>query len=69
MRLRFDEVVYTTRAMRRLLPDPVPQELLSHIVEAATMGPCCNHVENWRFYVLTDRARIAQLAELCSARR
>jgi nitroreductase len=64
MRLRFDEVVYTTRAMRRLLPDPVPQELLSHIVEAATMGPCGNHVENWRFYVLTDRARIAQLAEL-----
>jgi nitroreductase len=60
----FDEVVYTTRAMRRLRPDPVPPELLSQIVEAATMGPCGNHVENWRFYVLTDRARIAQLAEL-----
>jgi nitroreductase len=60
----FDEVVYTTRAMRRLRPDPVPPELLSQIVEAATMGPCGNHVENWRFYLLTDRARIAQLAEL-----
>jgi nitroreductase len=39
----FDEVVYTTRAMRRLRPDPVPPELLSQIVEAATMGPCGNH--------------------------
>jgi 3-oxoacyl-[acyl-carrier protein] reductase len=60
----FDEIIFTTRAMRRLRTDPVPQELLSEIVEAATMGPCGNHLENWRFYVLTDRARIAQLAEL-----
>jgi 3-oxoacyl-[acyl-carrier protein] reductase len=60
----FDEVVYSTRAMRRLRTDPVPPELLSQIVEAATMGPCGNHIENWRFYVLTDRARIEQLAGL-----
>ena len=60
----FDEVVYTTRAMRRLRTDPVPPELLSEIVEAATMGPCGNHIQNWRFYVLTDRARITQIAGL-----
>jgi NAD(P)-dependent dehydrogenase (short-subunit alcohol dehydrogenase family)/nitroreductase len=63
----FDDVVHTTRAMRRLRTDPVPTELLSEIIEAATMGPCGNHVEIWRFYVLTDRARIEQLAGLWSA--
>jgi nitroreductase len=56
--------MFTTRAMRRLRPDPVPPELLSRIVEAATMAPCGNHIQNWRFYVLTERARVAQLAGL-----
>jgi 3-oxoacyl-[acyl-carrier protein] reductase len=60
----FEEVVYSTRAMRRLRTDPVPPELLSQIVEAATMAPCGNHIQNWRFYVLTDRDRIEQLAGL-----
>jgi nitroreductase len=50
--------------MRRLRTDPVPPELLSQIVEAATMAPCGNHIQNWRFYVLTDRDRIEQLAGL-----
>jgi 3-oxoacyl-[acyl-carrier protein] reductase len=60
----FDEILYTTRAMRRLRTDPVPQELLSQLVEAATMGPSGNFVQNWRFYVVTDRDKIEQLGDL-----
>lgn len=61
-----DEVIYTTRAMRRLRTDPVPQELLSQIIEAATMGPSGNFVQNWRFHVVTDRDKIAQIGSLWS---
>lgn len=40
--MSLDEAIYTTRAMRRLRTDPVPPELLSQIVGAATMGPSGN---------------------------
>jgi nitroreductase len=62
--LSAEEVIYTTRAMRRLKPDQVPTELLARIIEAATMGPSGNAQENWRFFVITDRERISDLAAL-----
>jgi 3-oxoacyl-[acyl-carrier protein] reductase len=64
--MSLDEAIYTTRAMRRLRTDPVPPELLSQIVEAATMGPSGNLMQNWRFYVVTDRAEIEKLGNLWS---
>ncbi|MGH7916799.1 MAG: nitroreductase family protein, partial [Candidatus Binataceae bacterium] len=33
------QAIYTTRAMRRLKPDPVPREIILKIIEAATMSP------------------------------
>jgi nitroreductase len=50
--------------MRRLRADPVPQELLSQIVEAATMGPTGNLSQSWRFYVVTDRRQVGHLGDL-----
>jgi 3-oxoacyl-[acyl-carrier protein] reductase len=64
--MSLDEAIYTTRAMRRLHPDPVPAELLSQIIEAATMGPSGNLAQNWRFYVVTDRDQMAKLGDLWS---
>jgi nitroreductase len=64
--MSLDEAIYTTRAMRRLRTDPVPPELLSQIVEAATMGPSGNLMQNWRFYVVTDRDKIEKLGNLWS---
>jgi len=64
--MSLDEAIYTTRAMRRLRTDPVPPELLSQIVEAATMGPSGNLMQNWRFYVVTDRAQIEKLGNMWS---
>lgn len=64
--ISLEEVIYTTRAMRRLRTDPVPHELLSQIVEAATMGPSGNFQQNWRFYVITDREKIKEIGGLWS---
>jgi nitroreductase len=59
-----EEAIFTTRAMRRLKSDPVPIEILSRIVEAATMAPTGSYQQNWRFIVVTERPKIERLAAL-----
>jgi nitroreductase len=58
------EVLSTMRAMRRLRPDPVPDELLEKLVEAATWAPSGGNVQAYSFVVVTDRDQMARLAEL-----
>src|SRR3954466_3060302 len=56
------EALYTTRAMRRLKPDPIPYDAQARILDAAIRAP---HIgEGWRF-VLVDDAKIkSQFAPL-----
>jgi nitroreductase len=58
------EVMATMRAMRRLKPDPVPDELLDRLVEAATWAPSGSNMQAYSFIVVTDRAQMRRLAEL-----
>jgi nitroreductase len=51
------EAVYTQRALRRLKPDPVPDELLWKILEAGTKAPSGGNTQVWRFIVIRDPAR------------
>src|SRR5438045_9332644 len=48
------EIMSTTRAMRRLKPDPVPDELVRRILEAATWAPSAANRQSWRFLVVRD---------------
>lgn len=50
------------RAMRRLRPDPVPDELVRELIEAAMWAPSAGHQQGQVFVVVTDRDRIARLA-------
>ena len=52
----FFRVLYTTRALRRLKPDPVPEELLFQLVDAAIRAPSGQNAQDWRFVVVTDPA-------------
>jgi nitroreductase len=58
------EVMATMRAMRRLRPDPVPDELLERLVDAATWAPSGGNAQAYSFVVVTDRGQMARLAEL-----
>jgi nitroreductase len=58
------QVMATMRAMRRLKPDPIPRELLTQLVEAATWAPSGGNVQAYSFVVVTDPEQMAQLAEL-----
>jgi nitroreductase len=46
--------LYTTRALRRLKPDPVPEELLFQLIDAAIRAPSGQNAQDWRFIVVTD---------------
>ena len=56
------QVLYTTRAMRRLKPDPIPYDVQARILDAAIRAP--NTGEQWRFILVDDPAVKAQLGPL-----
>jgi len=45
----FFRVLYTTRAVRRLRPDPVPEETLFQLIDAAIRAPSGQNAQDWRF--------------------
>jgi nitroreductase len=56
------EVLYTTRAMRRLKPDPIPYDAQARILDAAIRAP--NIEQGWRFLLVDDAEIKSQLAPL-----
>jgi nitroreductase len=50
------DIIRTTRAMRRLKPDPVPDELIRQILEAGVCAANGANRQTWRFLVVKDRA-------------
>lgn len=58
------DILASTRAMRRLKPDPVPRELLEQIVAAATWAPTASDSQLYSYVVVTDRAQMARLGTL-----
>ena len=58
------EALYTTRAMRRVKPDPIPQESQARILDAAIRAPSGGNSQGWRFMLVDDAAVIGQLAPL-----
>jgi nitroreductase len=50
------EIMRTTRSMRRLKTDPVPDELLRQVLEAGTYAANGGNMQSWRFLVIRDPA-------------
>jgi len=48
------EIIKTTRSMRRLKPDSVPNELIRKILEAGVCAPSGGNMQRWRFLVVRD---------------
>ena len=51
------EIMHTMRAMRRLKPDPVPDELIHKILAAGQAAASGGNTQRWRFLVLKDPAK------------
>ena len=75
------EIIRTTRSMRRLKPDPVPNGLIRKILKAGVCAPSGGNMQRWRFLVVKDpkiketvgalykRAWDEQVAPRCQRRR
>ena len=50
------EIMRTTRSMRRLKTDPVPDDLLTRVLEAGTFAANGGNQQTWRFLVIRDQA-------------
>lgn len=56
------EALYTTRAMRRMKPGPIPRDAQARILDAAIRAP--NIGQDWRFILVDDPAIKAAIAPL-----
>lgn len=58
------DVMYNCRAMRRIKPDEVPEELLVKLIEAATKGPTASNTQTSRWLILRDYEAKRKLADI-----
>ena len=62
--MELHEALYTTRAMRRVRPDPIPLDVQARIMDAAIRAPSGGNDQNWRFLLVDDPAVKGRLAPL-----
>jgi len=58
------EGIATTRAIRRYVPEPIPDEVLRDIMFAATRAPSGSNRQPFRFMVFTDSERSRDVKKL-----
>jgi nitroreductase len=58
------EALYTTRAMRRVSENPIPEDVLRQMVDAAIRAPSGSNRQGWKFILVTDQEIRNQLGDL-----
>jgi nitroreductase len=58
------DAIYSLRAMRRLTQQPVSDEDLRFLVDAATQAPSASNSQHWAFIVVTDAEQRRRLGEI-----
>jgi nitroreductase len=61
------KALYSTRALRRLKPDPVPEDVLFQLLDAAIRAPSGQNAQDWRFIIITDTGVMKKLGTWASA--
>jgi nitroreductase len=56
------DAMYSARALRRLKPDPVPDEIITKILDAAIRAPSAGNSQHWVFIVVRDPEQRHKLA-------
>lgn len=57
------QTIYTTRALRRFKPDPVPDEVLFQLFDAAIRASSGQNAQDWRWIIIRDPAIKTQMRE------
>ncbi|GAB1467643.1 nitroreductase family protein [Candidatus Cloacimonadota bacterium] len=59
------ELIFGRHSVRNFLPEPIPQDVLNHILEAGRFAPSAQNRQPWRYLVIQDNAKIQKLALNC----
>lgn len=63
--LTVKEAVRQRRSIRRFRDEPVPDEIIREMLEAARLAPSASNRQPWRFIVVTDPKERAKLRQIC----
>ena len=58
------DAMYSARALRRFKPDPLPDEVIGKILDAAIRAPTASNYPNWVFIVVKDPEQRRRVAEV-----
>jgi len=58
------EAIHSARAIRRFKPDPVPEAVLTAVLDAAIRAPSAGNAQNWVFLVVRDAEQRRKLGVL-----
>ena len=61
----FLDLIKKRRSVREFKSDPVPEEHLLKIVDAARMAPCAGNEQAWKFIIVQDKKLIEALKKEC----
>ena len=63
--MEFYDVIRTRRSIRSYNKDPVPEDALERILDAARIAPSGHNRQKWKYYVVRDPRKLEELAEAC----
>jgi nitroreductase len=58
------EAMYTARALRRYKSDPIPDDVITKILDAAIRAPSGSNQQNWVFVVVKDEAKKKRISAI-----
>jgi nitroreductase len=58
------EAIHTARALRKLRPDPVPESVITQILDAAIRAPSAGNSQSWAFVVVLDEEQRRKLGAI-----
>jgi nitroreductase len=62
------EIFGKRQSVRRYKPDPIPEEHLRRILDAARRAPTSGNQQPWRFLVVRDKTKIERMRSRCLER-
>jgi nitroreductase len=58
------EAMYTARSIRRIKTDPIPDEIITKVLDAAIRAPSGSNAQGWVFIVVKDAEKRKQLGAI-----
>ena len=60
------QAIKTRRSIRKFKSEPVSQDLLKELLEAAMYAPSAGNEQPWQFIVVNDRSILDKIPRICS---